>query len=848
MSARDLTGSRLGGYVIGARLGAGGMGEVYRAREPRLGREVALKILPEEVATDPERVRRFDREARAASALSHPNIVAVYDVGSAGALSYIAMELVEGKSLREVLRAGPLPLKTLLGLAGDVASALARAHQAGIVHRDLKPENVMVSRDGLAKVLDFGLAKRLPTDGGASPDEATMTGEGLVLGTAGYMSPEQASGHAVDFRSDQFAFGSMLYEMASGRRAFERPTKAETLAAVIREEPAPLGASLPAPLRWTIGRCLAKDPSGRYASTEDLTHELRTLRERLPELGAAAVPLPRLAWWPTALLAAAALAALAVAALALRRGGERPLPDFQRLTFERGAAWTARFAPDGRTVVYGGAWNGEPLRLYTTRTDGHESTRLGLPDGDVAGVSAQGELAMLLGRPLGAPLPAWVGTLARVPLGGGAPKEVLEQIAAADWSADGKQLAVARAAGRKQRVEFPPGHVLYETNGFVETLRLSPDGKRLALLVRDGDISVETVDLSGRHVELTRGWKRGSGLAWSPDGREVWFAANEGGWRSPLHAVGLDGKVRMLLRLPSLIHLHDVARDGRVLLTLGVPRVTMWARGPADEREHELSWHEGSQAKGLTPDGKTLLFDEANEGVFHAIYVRSMEGGPAKRLGEGRGLAISPDGQWVAANTGGRGSPSVLLPTGAGAPRTLDVEGHRIEEAAFFPDGQRLLISTLDAGHAARSYVKDLRSGQLRAIGPEGVACAAVSPDGLLAACLGPGGAGLIYPLAGGDARPIPGHEKGRDRWLQWSTDPRFLFVMSGGLPGSHPLRVARVDLATGAREPWRDIPPADRDALMFANYFFAMTPDGRTYGYTCVNMPSDLYLVSGLR
>ncbi len=216
----DRAGRRLGGYEIRGRLGAGGMGEVYRALDTRLERDVALKILPEAFASDPGRVRRFEREARAASALNHPNIVTVYEVGSADSLWYIAMELVEGKTLREALAAGMFPLNRLLDIAYQIASGLARAHEAGIVHRDLKPENVMVSGDGLVKILDFGLAKRMPFEGDAGSAAETATQEGSVVGTVGYMSPEQAAGKPLDFRSDQFSFGSTLYEMAAGKRAF----------------------------------------------------------------------------------------------------------------------------------------------------------------------------------------------------------------------------------------------------------------------------------------------------------------------------------------------------------------------------------------------------------------------------------------------------------------------------------------------------------------------------------------------------------------------------------------------------------------------------------------------------
>src|SRR5262245_47948467 len=284
-------GSHLGPYEILAPLGAGGMGEVYRARDTRLGREVAIKVLPSDLSTDSGRLRRFEKEARSASSLNHPNIVTVYDIGTSDSTSYIAMELIEGVTLRQMLAAGPLPLKKLLGVAAQVAEGLAKAHGAGIVHRDLKPENVMVTKDGLAKILDFGLAKltRPEYESGEGTQAPTISGAtepGIVVGTVAYMSPEQALGNALDFRSDQFSLGSMLYEMATGRKAFARKSGPETMTAIIREEPEPIASAsptTPAPLRWIVERCLSKEPQDRYAATQDLARDLAGIRDHLSE-------------------------------------------------------------------------------------------------------------------------------------------------------------------------------------------------------------------------------------------------------------------------------------------------------------------------------------------------------------------------------------------------------------------------------------------------------------------------------------------------------------------------------------------------------------------------------------
>jgi serine/threonine protein kinase len=322
-------GARLGPYEVLAPIGAGGMGEVYRARDSRLARDVALKVLPTDVAGDGGRRSRFEQEARAASALAHPNIVAVYDVGESDGSVWIAMELIEGRTVREILTAGPLPVRRALEIGTQVAEGLAAAHSAGIVHRDLKPENLIVSKDGYVKILDFGLAK-LAEPAIAEADGPTVTAggapgtePGTVMGTVGYMSPEQAAGQPVDFRSDQFSFGSILYEMATGQRAFRRTTGVETLAAILRDEPkavAELNPAAPAPLRWTIERCLAKEADERYASTKDLARDLKSIRDHLSETSAAtltAAPVRARRGW--LIPAAALLLGVLLGAVALRK-------------------------------------------------------------------------------------------------------------------------------------------------------------------------------------------------------------------------------------------------------------------------------------------------------------------------------------------------------------------------------------------------------------------------------------------------------------------------------------------------------------------------------------------------
>jgi serine/threonine protein kinase/tetratricopeptide (TPR) repeat protein len=328
-------GTRLGSYEIVEPIGAGGMGEVYRARDTKLGRDVAVKVLPEELASDRDWLQRFELEARAASALNHPNIITIHDFhlrsGEDDEPDYIVMEYVDGKTLREVLGGDPPPTEKLLRIGTQIAEGLAKAHQAGIVHRDLKPDNLMVTHDGFVKILDFGLAKvkaRAPTKEPDSqrPTVTRHTSPGTVMGTAGYMSPEQAKGLQADFHSDQFSLGIILYEMASGQRAFREATPGETLAAIIRDQPVPiaqLNPYVPAPVRWIVERCLAKDPEERYASTSDLARELRDVRDHLAEVPSGPLPPAHLRPRRAALLWLVGLVVGVVSLVALNVGGLR---------------------------------------------------------------------------------------------------------------------------------------------------------------------------------------------------------------------------------------------------------------------------------------------------------------------------------------------------------------------------------------------------------------------------------------------------------------------------------------------------------------------------------------------
>ena len=854
-------GARLGPYEILAPLGAGGMGEVYRARDERLGRDVAIKVLPAELAENAERLKRFEKEARSASALNHPNIVTVYDIGSTDGTSWIAMERVDGETLRRLLAAGPLPLKKLLAVATQIAEGLAKAHETGIVHRDLKPENVMVTKEGTAKILDFGLAKLTAPTGESgeltqSPTASAGTEVGVVLGTVGYMSPEQALGEALDFRSDQFAFGSILYEMVSGKRAFARASAPETMAAIIREEPELLSSAAPAspvPLRWIVDRCLAKDREERYGSTKDLARDLARLRDgvsqgNLSSPASAVAPSSRRSMRRgLALTAAGALAAgIGIGIVATRKPQPGP-PAYRPLTFRRGAIYKSRFAPDGETVLYTAAWQGRPAQLYSTRLDSTESTALPLPNETVIlSISGSGKLAILLDR--NPPV------IAEASLAGGAPRELVEAPLSpgsggavdADWEPGGDRLAVVRGG----QLEFPVGKVLVPASaeGRVHALRFSPDGRRIAFLERRGltdDVGV--VDLTGKKTILSEGWNTATSLAWHPTTGEIWFSAREGGARLgviELYAVSLSGVRRTVAQTPQLLIVQDIARDGRVLARSDDWPMTMMCLPPGAPREVDLTWLDFSAGRALSDDGRDLVFIEggAGTGAKGATYIRKTDGSaPAVRLGDGQTTQdLSPDKKWALQVWPDR---LVLLPVGPGESRTIQDQGLEYRSAMWFPDGKRLIVEASAPGRPSRVYVRDLDGGPPRPVTPEATAGARVSPDGKLVAAFDTkSGRWALYPVEGGEPRPVPGIQPG-ESVIRFDAGGTSLFLASEGLP----LRIDRLELATGKRTSWKEIVLADptgADSIASVQ----LTPDGKCYCYSFMRDLSRLYVVDGLR
>ena len=851
-------GQRLGSFEVLAPLGAGGMGEVYRARDTRLGREVALKVLPESVASDKGRLARFEQEARAASALNHPNIVTIYEIGRDGETTFVAMELIEGKTLRETVFSGAMPVRKALGVAAQVSEGLAKAHGAGIVHRDLKPENVMVSKDGFAKILDFGLAKLTEPrveELSAMPTLGTpQTTAGTVLGTVAYMSPEQASGEPVDYRSDQFSLGSMLYEMATGKKAFQKKTAAETMSAIIRDEPEPPGKlrpDLPLPVRWLLDRCLAKDREERYTSTKDLARDLAGLRDHFSEASSGSEALlaapggsRRRLGLPLVL---AALATSLVAGWLLARSrAVAGAPSFTRLTFRRGGLSNARFGPDGKTIVYGARWAGESgTKLYRMQVGSPESSPFDFP-GDILAISSSSELAILNA----APGTGGQGTLSRVPMSGGTPRPVLEGVgyAGADFSPDGRDLAVDHTVGGQSRLEFPIGRVVYA--GSVGYPRISRDGRSIAVWDGEEPASVSVIGRDdGKKRDLSRGWANYEGPpCWSADGREIWFTASKLGETNALRAVDMSGKERLLMRTPGLLELDDVSRDGRVLIAHHTIVRSLRVATQSAPEPRDLSWLDASFLADLSDDGKLLLMTEFGEGSgpIPEIYLRRTDGSPATKLGEGEGWALSPDRKWVLSghvSTAGKLDALVLLPTGPGEARTLDTAGITLLTwGAWRPDGKSVVfVGRKDAG--PHLYLHGVPDGKPVPIGPEGTRLMIgnpVSPDGRYVVGIHAGEV-LLIPLDGGTPRPVPNLSAGEMRISQWSSDSRSLYVWR---VGERPAKIWLHDIETGERRLWKEVPVEDSLALNLVR----MTPDGSAWALYGTQSFSELYLVEGLR
>jgi Tol biopolymer transport system component len=846
------SGTKLGPYEIVVPLGAGGMGEVYRAVDTRLGREVAVKVLPAGLAKDADRLRRFEQEARTIAALSHPNILGIHDIGTHDGAPFLVSELLEGQTLREKLEAGPLPVRRAIEYALGIAQGLAAAHEKAIVHRDLKPENVFSTRDGRVKILDFGLAKLVKPEEGhetvvtlASP--ATLPG--MVLGTVGYMSPEQVRGESSDARSDIFSFGAVLFEMLTGKRAFKRDTAAETMTAVLREEPPELndtGWQGPLGLQRILTRCLEKGVERRFQSASDLAFAIESLGGT-SSTRSVAQPKTSRAWLPWT---AAALALLALGAglwLVGRWSAAKPQPRFTRLTYRQGYLSNARFAKDGQTVVYSAQWDTDPLQLYTVRMEFPQSTKVDLPSATLLALSPSGDMELAV-DPVSDPY-FFSGTMAQAQMAGGTPRSQEKDVIAADYAPDGKTLALVRLANRKVQLEYPAGKVIYATAGYLDYVRISPSGKEVAFVEHPvyGDDRgwVSVFDAAGNRKQLTREYATLQGLAWSRNGSEVWFTASDSTDRQ-IFGVSLSGKQREVLTTPLGTRILDIAADGRVLLASEQHRADITGIDPATGKERRgLQWFDGSMVGDILPDGKAFVFLEwgGPAGPLYLTVYRKLDGSAPVALGPGAVPRFSPDGTMVATRIVTRPPQVGLNPIGAGESRRLPVgDITSLGNVVWFPDGKHLLLTGAAEGQSMRSYEMDLEGGKPQPLGPPDFIGSAVAKDGKRIAGRNASAQAVVFDRETQKLQVISGIEP-QDQFQNWTTDGNGLLVVSAT---PRDARVYRVEVTTGKRTLLQTVEPPDK-AGSSQSVRLAYAEDSKTYVYSTVRVLGTLYVVEGL-
>jgi eukaryotic-like serine/threonine-protein kinase len=876
----DRVGETIGPYEVLSQLGSGAMGVVYLAQDGRLGRKIALKLLPSQFTNDKDRLRRFQQEARAASALNHPNILTVYEVEQRDGLHYIATEFVDGVTLRQHIHARQMSIEEVLNIATQVASALQAAHAAGIAHRDIKPENIMIRSDGYIKVLDFGLAKL--TENELSP-AAAETNPGVVMGTPRYMSPEQARGLDVDLRTDIFSLGTVIYELVTGKLPFEGETTSDVIAALIKDEPESMRTSvpdLPVEFEEVVSKALVKDRGLRYQTIAEFLSALQGLKERIksgalvhtndgsldmhtistrtatdPQTKQKTERVSLSKGWSATIVLGLIVVVGVVTVLSFRRRSqlvknspslkEKIESTSRQLTNRDGFISGARFAPEGKRVVYSAGFDGKPLELFYNDGESAESRPAGIESASLKSVSRSGKIAVLVNFEL-----SWSdgrkGTLLILPASGNKPSmPPIEGVDDAAFAPD-DTFAVFRSVFGEQRLEYPVGTVLYKSTGWMSYPRFSPKGDKIAFFehpVGDYGGSLAVFDLASKQkTDLLTDWQALKGLAWNPKTNDIWFGGSKVNKTARINSVSLSGQVQeKLYWLPTQnARIEDISDDGRVLINRGISNHTtvIMLRGKSQaEIDTRGAW---STSADISADGKTLLFYqwgyESSDGSdVSGVYLQRLDGSAPVKLGPGKALALSPDGKWALALQPTKPQPQlILLSTSLGQPKLLSNAG--IKEyhfASFFPDGKQILFTGVEARENAeiRSFIQDVNTGHFYPLTEEGTIALRVSPDGKRVIIL-QDNSYYIQRLDGGEPKEIPGLEPD-DEPIQWSDDGRAVFVKA---EGDFATKIYRVNLATGERREWRDINPANRvgDVGLEVNPGgILITPDGKVCIYT---------------
>jgi WD40 repeat protein len=836
-----IPGARLGPYEVVAPIGAGGMGEVYRAKDTRLNRDVAIKVLPTAFADNPDRRARFEREAQAVAALSHPNVIAIFDTGAHDGHLYVVMELLAGGTLRERLNSGPLSVRKAVDVAVQIARGLGAAHGQGLVHRDLKPENIFLTDDGQVKILDFGLARQTSSvvHSGATETMAA-TDPGTVMGTVGYMAPEQVRGHAVDARADLFAFGAVLYEMVYGQRAFQRDTAADTMTAILTHDPPDVAGSRPdlsPALDRIIRHCLEKNANERFQSARDVAFALEALSGSQVSTGAsgaqAVVAAPAARPW---LRYAMAFFLIALAGVAGWFARDRmtmvePFVSFEQKTWDRWVITNARFGPDGKTIIFS-AWvdDAGQVQLFALRPGTLIPQTLNQKSTHLLSVSSKGELAVLTGaRPMFHRI--FAGTLSRVSLEG-TPRPWLQDVTEADWSPDAETLAVIRVVKDNWQLEYPAGHVRYTVHGgYLSDVRVSPDGKQVVFMehpfVSDDRGTVKLLLANGTTRLLAGDYEGEEGLTWSPDGTSVSFSASSIGNEYEARSVTVNG-TPVVRQLPvGLLTVFDTAADGSLLATRSADLVTIQYLAPGAKSEETLTWLDWPDNGKFSADGKQLFFDDESFSAGHdyQVALRDIATKRVVRLGPGGAWGLSPDGRWAGAMVPST-TEIVLYPTGVG--KTVHIPRGPIEvynEAPkWFADSQSIFFCGREKGQDGRCYTQDIAGGPPKPV-EKGLDWMASDGKTLLSlAALGK----LLQP---------------KDTLLSVPPDARALFVASG----DHPLVINRIDVVTGKRTSIRTISCPDVSGPASASNPEWLA-DNSGYAITCHSGSDVLFVVAPMK
>jgi len=843
-----LAGQMFGPYRIDGLIGTGGMGDVYRARDTLLGRDVAIKVLPAGLSDDPERLARFQQEAMFLASLSHPNIAAIYGVHESDGLRGLVLELVDGETLAQRLQRGSIPLHDTARIARQIGDGLDAAHQRGIVHRDLKPSNIKIAADGTTKILDFGLAKSAVD---ARPDA-------VPGGTASYMSPEQARGDSVDKRADIWSFGCVCFEMLTGEPAFGRKPSGSRTDDLPEHKPRwnLLPPEVPTEVTTVLKRCLDEDSKRRRRDIGDV---LADLDDALRVNGG--VDSPRHGRRRAITVATGFL--LAVTALLAGWAMQRRqpavvtsvFPTWRKLSFGEGYVHTGRFGPDGQTILYSASWDGRPFRVFSTTVLSPESRELDLPAAGLLAVSQTGQLALAMSCAYVMANGGCNGTLARAPLLGGAPRALAENVHSADWMPGGALAAIV-----SEHLEAPLGTRLADRAGHV---RVSPDGQRLASTEQEGDSWLVVVRRGQNRQVLSRGWAFVSGLAWAPESNALFVSGM--GPDNPDDAVSrieMDGTSRIVFRSRPRIRVLDAASGGRLLIDQSEVLTRAWVQDPDDAvGKRDLSWLGSSVVDAISGDGRRILLtvrigptleggQTRKSTDLYPIYVRPTDGAPAAFLGAGYGHALSDDGRWALTSTReGRNSKFVVYPLGPGSPRTLDNGGLDMRPSASgtasFAGTDRIAFVARRSDGQLQTFVQSIEGGPPTEVGDErGYIVSPVAPDGTRFVSQRPDGSLWMSSLAQAPDVRLPFTLQANQFVRQWSEDGRHVFIVT--TRGDRWV-VTTVDTSSGGVRSHREIMRNPLDDQGFATKV-RVSRSGAVIAGTSNRIVSDLFLIEGVR